>query len=233
MGQGAVAVKILAMIPEAAIFPFIFTVANALISAAVSWVISRLVLRENTARELLSEALAVQALEEAWIVEGYDESDLSTKVSDNRKLEEEPRSGKFWLRRVEVRAVLDEPEWNSPSEEPYGFVGTRRAWIVRNEVRGPLRPGPTKKHYPALISSRGKEELCGWIEGVRSANTKPLFPLFKTLSDKDLDLLRPLLLQLAREDIVRILARNDGLTSESVRFLERIRQKWTERGGRL
>src|SRR5262249_34922119 len=85
MGQGAVAVKILAMIPEAAIFPFIFTVANALISAAVSWVISRLVLRENTARELLSEALAVQALEEAWIVEGYDESDLSTKVSDNRK----------------------------------------------------------------------------------------------------------------------------------------------------
>jgi len=59
--------KILAMIPEAAIFPSIFTVANALISAAVSWVISRLVLRENTARELLSEALAVQALEEAWV----------------------------------------------------------------------------------------------------------------------------------------------------------------------
>jgi hypothetical protein len=137
VGWEALAVKILAMIPEAAIFPSILTVANALISAAVAWVISRLVLRENTARELLSEALAVQALED-----------------------------------------------------------------------------------PALISSRGKEELCGWIERVRSANTKPLFPLFKTLSDKDLDLLRPLLLQLAKEDIVRILARNDGLTSESVRFLE-------------
>jgi hypothetical protein len=39
------------------------------ISALVSWVTSRLVLGENTARELLSEALAVQALEEAWIVE--------------------------------------------------------------------------------------------------------------------------------------------------------------------
>jgi hypothetical protein len=176
------------MPPEAAIFTSIITL---VISAAVSWSISRLVLRENTARELLSEALAVQALEEAWIVEGYDGADLSIKVSDNPKLEEGPGKGKLWLRRVEVRAVLDEAEWNSPSEEPYGFVGTRRAWIVRNEVRGQLRPGPTKKHYPALISSRGKEELCGWIERVRSANTKPLFPLFKTLSDKDLDLLRP------------------------------------------
>jgi hypothetical protein len=212
--------RIPAMPPEAGIFVALVSV---LISAAVSWLISRLVLRENTARELLSEALAIQALEEAWIVEGYDEADRSIKVNDNPKLEEERGSGKLWLRRVEVRAVLDEAEWNSPSEEPYGFVGTRRAWIVRNEIRGQPRLGPTKKHYPALISSRGKEELCGWIEHVRNANARPLFPLLKTLSDKDLDLLRPLLLQLAREDIVRILARNGSLTSESVCFLERIR----------
>jgi hypothetical protein len=39
VGWEALAVKILAMIPEAAIFPSILTVANALISAAVAWVL--------------------------------------------------------------------------------------------------------------------------------------------------------------------------------------------------
>jgi hypothetical protein len=44
-----------------AILAPIFTLINALISAAVSWTISRLSLQENVARELLSESLAVQA----------------------------------------------------------------------------------------------------------------------------------------------------------------------------
>jgi hypothetical protein len=194
-----------------------------LISACVAWLVSRRVLRENTARELLSEALAVQALEEAWIVEGYNGENFSMKISEHPKLREGEGAGKFWLRRVEVRAILDEALWNSPSEEPYGFVSTRRAWIVRNEVRpGSGYPGPTREHYPALISSRGREELCGWIERVQNAYRRPR--MTRALTDDGLNMLRPLLIALAQPDRVQVL--RSGLSSEAIRFLERIRSRW-------
>jgi hypothetical protein len=148
------------------------------------------------------------------------------RVNDYPNLKEEkddPGSRKLWLKRVEVRAVLDEANWNSPSTKPYGFVGTRRAWIVRNEITKRYL-GPTTEHYPALISSRGREELCGWIERVQKAHAGP--PIWRTVRDSDLEMLRPLLQQLAREDIVEVLSRHDGLTTKSVAFLIGIRKRW-------
>src|SRR5437588_2542791 len=134
---------------------------GAMISAAVSLFVFSRIRQDNVARELLSEALAVQALEEAWIVQGYDKASLSIRINEHPGLKEEKEkdpASRLWLRRVEIKAVLDEAYWNSPSKEPYAFVGTRRAWIVRNEVGPDRHQGPTKEHYPALMSSRGREE---------------------------------------------------------------------------
>jgi hypothetical protein len=145
------------------------------------------------------------------------------KISEYPKLREGEGTGKFWLRRVEVRAILDEAHWNSPSEEPYGFVSTRRAWIVRNEVRpGSVYPGPTREHYPALISSKGREELCGWIERVQNAYRGP--PMIRALTDDGLKMLRPLLIPLAQSDRVDVL--RSGLSSSAIGFLEQIRSRW-------
>lgn len=206
--------------------PLYSALLSAVISAFVSWMISRLVLRETTARDLLLEALAVEALEEAWILEGHDAQSVTAKLSENRDLEEKQGSGKFWLRRVEVRAILDEAEWNSPSADTYGFVGTRRAWIVRNEVTARMAmPGPTLRHYPALISSRGREELCGWIERVQNAYRRPLWLIWlRSLNSNGLEMLRSLLVAVAQPDRVEVL--KGGLTPRAIAFLEEIRKKW-------
>src|SRR5690349_12588268 len=101
--------------------PLVTGLIVAAIGSLVSWIIYKRGLRERTARELLSEALVIQALEEAWIVEGDDEDGASKiKLHEHPKLSEknEPTS-KARLRRVEVRAVLDEAFWNSPQTEPY------------------------------------------------------------------------------------------------------------------
>src|SRR5262249_24442308 len=80
--------------------PLFSALLSVIISAIVSWTISLYLLQKTTARELLSEALAIQALEEAWILEGHDEQSSTAKLRENPGLKENPGSGKFWLRRV-------------------------------------------------------------------------------------------------------------------------------------
>lgn len=197
----------------------------ALLGAALTGLVSYLIYKrgvhERIARELLSEGLAIQALEEAWIVQGYDESEVEKiKIHEHPNLREEKEKepgSRVWLRRVEVRAVLDEAYWNSPQTKPYGFIGTRRAWIVRNEIGKGKHSGPTPTHYPALMSSRGREELCGWIERVRTAYAG------RALRRRDLEMLRPLLGRLMHEDILENL--RDGLTKEVPNFLARMRRR--------
>ena len=62
--------------------------------------------------------------------------------------------------------MLDPAQWNAPTENFYNILlDGRRAWIVRDTVAESDRNAPYRPH-PALISSRGIEELCGWIEEV-------------------------------------------------------------------
>jgi len=129
----------------------------------------------------------------------------AAKLSAHPNLKEERGSGDLWLRRVEVRAVLDEGEWNSATWTPYGFIETRRAWIVRDNV-----------------GDRAKEELCGCI--ARVTNVYRQFFVFRALNDDQLEMLRSLLLALVTDDRIKIL-RHD-LTDEAVAFLIELRAKW-------
>src|SRR6266700_2637259 len=73
--------------------------------------IARLNRQESTARDLLTEALAVLKLQESWILQGP--GSREAKISDHPSLGETEQASSLWLRRVEIRAVLDEAEWNS------------------------------------------------------------------------------------------------------------------------
>ena len=128
----------------------------------VTWWIDR---RARDVRELLHRGLEIQALEEAWILEGRDYEQAT--VSMRPSLPQAPPSdGGLWLRRVEIRAVLDQARWNAPDDNFYDILsGGRRAWIVRDAVTQSDRDDRYRPH-PALMSSRGIEELCGWIEEV-------------------------------------------------------------------
>jgi hypothetical protein len=79
--------------------------------------------REDVARALLSDGLAVHALSEAWILEGpaYREVRLST----NRNLTLQPQDSTLWLRRVEIRAVLDQAVNGLPLKKT--FITSSRA----------------------------------------------------------------------------------------------------------
>jgi hypothetical protein len=188
-------------------------IGGGLLSGYITW----RMLRENTARELLSEALAVQALKEAWILEGRDYQHLT--LSDNR----EPMGEGVWLRHVEVRAVLDDATWNSPQDQCYGFIDGRRAWIVRNQlVDEPVtnsQGGPLYDH-PALLSSRAFEELAGWVERVASAKYG------WTLSRRGLEMLKPLLEPASRED--RIIVFGDRLSLKARQFLKWYRENYAK-----
>jgi hypothetical protein len=207
---------------------------GALIGASSTFLIARRALREATQRQLLSDAMAIQALEEAWILEGYNDEHLAAKLSDYPSLKEkkgkEDSSGeKLWLRRVEVRFVLDEANWHSPQSKPYGFIGVRRAWIVRDDLtQGMSHSGPTTVHYPALISSRGKEELCAWIEQVQSAYDGRFWT---ALSEHGLLMLRPLLAAVAKQDRIDLL--RSELSDKAVRFLVMLKNRYEaeEAGG--
>ena len=72
--------------------PLFSTLLSAIISAIVLWTISLYLLRKTTARDLLSDALAVQALEEAWILQAYDEQHLTAKLSENPDLKENKKT---------------------------------------------------------------------------------------------------------------------------------------------
>ena len=122
---------------------------------------------ENTARELLSEVVALMALQEGWLLQG--EGSQTARLSDHPGLPETQSGSGLWLLPVEIRAILDEAQWNAPSDPGYGFVQGRKVWILRNQILpdAPLSySGLNQEHFPALISSAGRQELCAWIERV-------------------------------------------------------------------
>jgi hypothetical protein len=175
--------------------------------------------QENTARELLSEVIALVSLKEGWLLQG--EGSQTAKLSDNPGLLETESGSGLWLLPVEIRAILDEAQWNSPSDQSYGFMQGRRVWIVRNEIMpdAPLSySGLSQKHFPALISTAGMQELCAWIERVQIAYNGG------TLTDRGLTPLRPYLVPLAQEDRVRVL--RVLLSPDARKFLAEIRARW-------
>lgn len=175
--------------------------------------------QENTARELLSEVIALVSLKEGWLLQG--EGNQTAKLSDNSGLLETERGSGLWLLPVEIRAILDEAEWNSPSDQNYGFMQGRRVWIIRNAIipDAPLSySGLTQKHFPALISTAGMQELCAWIERVQIAHNGG------TLTDRGLTPLRPYLVPLAQEDRVRAL--RVLLSPDARKFLAEIQARW-------
>jgi hypothetical protein len=151
--------------------------------------------RANNARELLSDALLIQAEKEAWILDGAGYQ--KEKLSKNKGLPTEPQDNGLWLRNVEVRFVLDDLEWKSPQQQRYHVIEGRRTWIVRDTVCG-LRPAYVGASpgdcYPALLSSKAFEELSGWIERVSSAKK------WGMLDQQGVEMLRPLLDAVCTED---------------------------------
>jgi hypothetical protein len=81
---------------------------------------------------------------------------------------------------------------------------------------------PAQEHFPALISSAGRQELCAWIERVQIAHNGG------ALTDRGLAPLRPYLVPLAQEDRVRAL--RILLSQDARNFLAKIRARW---GGAL
>lgn len=173
----------------------------------------------NTARELLSEVIALVSLKEGWLLQG--EGSRTAKLSDKPGLLETQSDSGLWLMPVEIRVILDEAQWNAPSNPNYGFIQGRRVWIVRNQILpdAPLSySGITQDHFPALLSTAGMQELCAWIERVQIARNSG------TLTDFGLTPLRPCLVPLAQEDRVRAL--RVLLSPDARKFLDEIRTRW-------
>jgi len=173
----------------------------------------------NTARELLSEVIALISLKEGWLLQG--EGSRTTKLSDKPGLLEAQSDSGLWLMPVEIRVILDEAQWNSPPNSSYGFMQGRRIWIVRDQILAdaPLSySGVAQEHFPALLSSSGMQELCAWIERVQIAHNGG------TLTDRGLTPLRPYLVPLAQEDRVRVL--RALLSPDARKFLDEIRDRW-------
>jgi len=194
-------------------------IAGVVITAAMFLYTSTSARQENTARELLSEVIALVSLKEGWLLQG--EGSRTAKLSDKPSLPEAESGSGLWLLRVEIRAVLDEAQWNSPSDQSYGFLQGRRVWIIRNEILPGAAlsyPGVAEEHFPALISAAGRQELCAWIERVQIAYNGG------TLSDRGLAPLRPYLVPLAQED--RVAALRVLLSPDARTFLADIRARW-------
>src|ERR1700687_5085718 len=194
-------------------------IAGSLVTAGVFLYTSTKARQENTARELLSEVVGLVSLQEGWLLQG--EGRGTAKLSDNSGLLETQSGSGLWLLPVEIRAILDEAQWNSPSDPSYGFIQGRRVWIIRDEILpdAPLSySGVTQEHFPALISSAGRQELCAWIERVQIAYNGG------TLTDRGLTPLRPYLVPLAQEDRVRTL--RIQLSQDARNFLAEIRTRW-------
>jgi hypothetical protein len=174
---------------------------------------------ENTARELLSEVVALMALQEGWLLQG--EGSQTAKLSDHPGLPETQSGSGLWLLPVEIRAILDEAQWNPPADPSYGFIQGRRVWIIRNQILrdAPLSySGVKQEHFPALISAAGRQELCAWIERVQIAYNGG------TLTDRGLAPLRPYLVPLAQEDRVNTL--QILLSQDARNFLTGIHARW-------
>ena len=176
-------------------------------------------LQASTARELLSEIVAIETLQEAWLLQG--EGNQTAKLSDHPGLPEAQSGSGLWLMPVEIRSILDEAQWNPPSDPSYGFIQGRRVWIIRNQILpdAPLSySGVKEDHFPALISADGRQELCAWIERVQIAYDGG------TLTDRGLAPLRPYLVPLAQED--RVNALGILLSQDARSFLAGIRARW-------
>jgi hypothetical protein len=192
---------------------------GSMITAGAFLYTSTKALQENTARELLSEAVALVSLQEGWLLQG--EGSRTAKLSDKPGLPDAQSGSGLWLLPVEIRVILDEAQWNSPSNSSYGFIQGRRVWILRNEVSAdaPLSySGVVQDHFPALISAAGRQELCAWIERVQIAYNGG------TLTDRGLTPLRPYLVPLAQED--RVEAFHILLSKDARDFLAGIRSRW-------
>jgi len=194
-------------------------IAGSAITVGVFLYIGTKALQESTARELLSEVVAIVSLQEGWLLQGEDSQ--TAKLSDHPGLPETQSGSGLWLLPVEIRAILDEAQWNSPSDPSYGFIQGRQVWIIRNQILpdAPLSYlGINQKHFPALISSAGRQELCAWIERVQIAYNGG------TLTDRGLAPLRPYLVPLAQED--RVSAFRILLSQDARNFLAGIRARW-------
>jgi len=166
--------------------------------------------------------MRVQALEEAWIVEAIDKNNKPDEESARKTVltrmaslpEDKPSdaSGCYYLRKVEVRAVLDEPEWCCSANDPfYGLLGPRRAWIVRERVQG---VGSGRDHRPALLSSKAIEELVAWMEKVSTARKG----VFKLLTDDDArSLWAALLSRVVKDDILSYVSEKPQRLSPNAR----------------
>ncbi len=177
------------------------------------------VLQANTARELLAEVVAIDSLQEGWLLQG--EGSQTAKLSDHPGLPGTQSGSGLWLMPVEIRSILDEAQWNPPTEASYGFINGRRVWIIRNQIlpNAPLSySGVKEEHFPALISSDGRQELCAWVERVQIAYNGG------TLTDRGLAPLRPYLVPLAQED--RVNALGILLSRDARTFLAGIRARW-------
>jgi len=194
-------------------------IAGSAITVGVFLYIGTKALQESTARELLSEVVAIVSLQEGWLLQG--EGSQTAKLSDHPGLPVTQSGSGLWLMPVEIRVILDEAQWNSPSDPSYGFIQGRRVWIIRDQILpdAPLSySGVKQAHFPALISSDGRQELWAWIERVQIAYNGG------TLTDRGLAPLRPYLVPLAQEDRVsefRIL-----LSQDARNFLAGIRARW-------
>ncbi len=190
-----------------------------LITAGVFVYAGAKVLQANTARELLAEVVAIDSLQEGWLLQG--EGSQTAKLSDHPGLPLTQSGSGLWLMPVEIRVILDEAQWNSPPDPSYGFIQGRRVWIIRDQVL-PDAPrsysGVKEAHFPALISSDGRQELCAWIERVQIAYNGG------TLTDQGLAPLRPYLVPLAQED--RVSALRILLSQDARNFRAGIRARW-------
>ena len=176
-------------------------------------------LQASTARELLAEVVAIDLLQEGWLLQG--EGSQTAKLSDHPGLPVTQSGSGLWLMPVEIRVILDEAQWNSPPDPSYGFIQGRRVWIIRDQILpdAPLSySGVKQTHFPALISSDGRQELCAWIERVQIAYNAG------TLTDQGLAPLRPYLVPLAQED--RVNALRIELSQDARNFLAGIRARW-------
>lgn len=209
---------------------FLSAIVGALIGSIPVWYTWRATARRQIERELLREALEVQALLEAWHLESSAGTAQRITACDS-PLPSKPSDTGPWLRNVEVRAVLDDARWNYANDAPpcFDFVSGRRAWIVRDQIQNTRSSNSGATAYnvvsrPALISSRGIEELCGWVEQVASARKG--FPRFnQMLTDDGLQMLAPLLDPLSRPDIAKAFERS--LTKRAVEFLKTYRRDRT------
>src|ERR1035441_8644266 len=103
-------------------------IAGSAITAGVFLYTGTKALQESTARELLSEVVAIVSLQEGWLLQGEDSQ--TAKLSDNPGLPETRSGSGLWLLPVEIRAILDEAQWNSPPDPGYGFIQGRKVWII-------------------------------------------------------------------------------------------------------